>query len=284
MHALKWLFTAGKDFLLLFLFVSVIVLGVLGSLIPSQQVKLSIGSYQIARFPTGISLYVLGNSARYYDFSPFKDFLLDFNQQRSMIVTAPDGYFNQVIPAFESIHNLASVQDTLRSYFRHDVPVKFEYGTQTKVEYVASLKGNTVIIKKSVTPKSQLNVAQFGQVLEYSDADLIFEPKSSYLITQNTDQQVKDFNKLTQTQLQPLSKEQKKLEYLPIESRRLVLFHPNQPGFLLITANSLQKLRINHIWQFIEILEPVTVAKDKSFESSIQVQVFDTYDELQKAL
>lgn len=277
----KFGITLISDVLLVGVVILLSVFLLWGALLPRPTVTSVVGEYQLSTFSTGIAFYVQGNYPHFYDFSPYKDFVVDTEGNRATLATYPDQErtMTQTTTSI-SLQNWREVTEVVKSYFEPATEISFSLDRGRAVTFIAQPKGNTVQIRKTVEMADYEQIGLYGHVMEYSADDYVFDPVNKASYSSRTAKELESFKQAYNLALSASNGAKIVGESRVVPSGKIVVHNPQLPGFMVIEARGEQQLRINDTWHLVEVTEPIHKEAGKPYQTRFEVSILSSLDQL----
>ena len=231
-----------KDGLLLLLICTLLLAGLWGLFPTRFNDSVTVGSFKLAPFSSGFSLYQNNNSS-FYTISPYNDYVGNNSGILTALVTKDDiinrHYTYQTFPNI-----LAQKIDYLKSLFNLSTPVITYSNFPTTIKYQANIDANKITISRTLThyPLTPINFS--GLTLSYQCSDIVFD-NLGHVYSSPSPQSLKEYNQLHQSTLSPTSLKNAATSWYPINADTLTIVNPSLAGTITIQKQEQQSLKIN---------------------------------------
>lgn len=252
------------------LFLILLCISMLGSISP-KQLSATAGSYQIAAFDNGLSVFQ-NSRGKYYTLSPFNDYELNPDRSRSSFIS------------FEEIENKSFSQNADKNYVQKLTQSFMDYfgkngeeitfqSTDKTITYSASVNGSHVKIERTVVFEDNSSPRILGTTVSFQGNDFVYDTKGN-LFTYIPSSQIESFNKNSGTALLA----NLDLLQIPLADKKVFIVNPDLAGVIGVKGKPDQTVRINRDAKLIEI-EELVKPKDGTYTSSFDIYLFESPEE-----
>lgn len=247
--------------------IGLLIASVLTFKLPERSADVSVGSYVLGSFPSGLAFYSGQGSANYYSISPLNDYFITAQGYRTALAattsTANEDHIQQEI-------------DTLKSYIGISLPEYNTYRADHLRYTTKRLDQHTVEVTRTLKAPSNPAAVTTGITLSYDDDSYVFSPDSGSVFSDQSEAQLNwlaEQSDLTLNKMKvPTEYQSARLFTWELTSNKVVLFNPAQAGYIVVQANSSQSILINPKDKLIEVVESVP-ADSKSITISVQISI-----------
>lgn len=226
----------------------------------------AVGNMQLTVFENGIGFFQKDRHY-YYTFSPFNDYLISTNGDRSALFSKEEIENKSFTSDYKKSH-LKEIIQIIKSYINKAQP-SIKFNTDKEVEYVAEINGNKVVIKRTLSLKSKFNRPEkTGIVLPYEGIDFVYD-KQGNLYNYQLEEDIEFFKKLYGIDL----KYEIESARIEVPGKTIIVSNPNIAGAMIIKANQNQKIIINVDYHLIEIEE--AISNPEKHITEVEVEVYE---------
>ncbi len=259
-----------QSFLFTVLFLIFLSISMLGSVAP-KQLSATAGSYQIAAFDNGFSLFQ-NSRGKYYTLSPFNDYELYQDKSRSSFITSEEIQNKTFTQNAEKnyVHKLIL---SFRDYFGKNGETLTFQSNEKKIKYNTTINGNHIHVERSVVFGDSSSTRILGMTLSFQGNDFVYDTKGN-LFTYVPSEQVESFNRNSAMNLSA------NFEFLQIalSDKKVFITNPDVAGVIGIKGRSNQIVRINRDAKLIEV-EEVVKPVDGAYTTSFDIYLFESPQE-----
>ena len=262
----------------IFFFIVLIFLGLAslyGVLVPDNVPLKAVGAMQLSAFKNGLSLYQ-ANRPYYYSFSPYNDYFLLADGNRSVFLSEEEIKDNRFTTNFHTSH-LKDIENAILAYFNGADPQITFYGENKEIEYYTESSNNTLTITRRAKANGD-NPQTLGMTLTYYGMDWVYD-KLGNLYAYQSDEEIASFARFYGVVLKLKTEEFR----IPVPDKIVVIVSPYLASIIVVRATDNQTLWVNRNTKTIEVEERVN-PQDGFYSSSLKVEVYESPREAQKAL
>lgn len=154
-------------------FILLLLIGIYGVITPDKLVAQAVGIMQIGQFENGLALYQ-GNRGIFYPISPFNDYIIYRDNERSALITADEISKKLYATSYEQQHFQKIITAIRASIFTVTPSIQFETD-QLLVEYTTTIEGNSVIINQTIDLRNNKKTVLQAITLPYRGGDFVFD-------------------------------------------------------------------------------------------------------------
>ncbi len=260
----------GRNILSFIVFCVLLILAVYGVLLPNNPQVSAVGSMQIAPYSDGLSLFQ-DYKRLYYRFSPFNDYTVDAQNNRSSFISVPEIESKQYETNLEKTQ-FENIAHTVKTYLTGGSPSVTFTTDKLNARYKALIEEDRVTVYQRTIFAQPQKIRRMGMTLSYNGDDIVFDKSlNAYSYWEQSDLDI-----FAQTYGVTLSPKTDRL-VVPIPDRSVYITNPNASFVIVVRANPNQILRINRDAKLIEIEELTT--EGSSHETSITVEILHNPEE-----
>lgn len=264
-----------QSFAFLLLFIILLGISGLGSIAPTQM-SATAGSYQIAPFENGLSIYQ-NSRGKYYTLSPFNDYELYKDKSRSSFISIEE-VENKTFSHNAQKNHIQNITQSFKEYFKNDSDeITFKSNDKT-ILYTATIRDNHIRIDRSVSFDDNSSPKILGMTISFQGNDFVFDTKGN-LFTYLPQDQINIFNSTFGMSLNA------NLDFLQIAllDKRVFILNPDLAGTIAIKGKPNQIVRINRDAKMIEI-EEVVAPKNEKYSTSFDIYLYESPNEALSSL
>lgn len=242
-----------------------------GVIMPVNPQVAAIGTMQIAPFSDGLSLFQ-DYKRLFYRFSPYNDYTVDRQNNRSSFISIPQIENNQYTtdlekPVFERIGL------TLYSYLSGGNPAFTVTTTELTAHYETNIQDKTAVITRTVTFEEPRSLHRIGTTISYNGDDIVFDRALNvYNYWESSD--LTAFEQIYGATLTP----QTDMLQVSVPDRKVYIMNPHAAFLIAVHARPDQSLRINRDAKLIEIEE--TVQPGTAYITSVIIEILSSPKEV----
>lgn len=261
----------GRKILPFLAFVVLILASIYGVLLPNNPQVSAVGAMQIAPYSDGLSLFQ-DYRRLYYRFSPFNDYTVDAQNNRSSFISIPE-IENRDYEVNLEQSKFINILRTANSYLTGGSPTVTFNTDQLSAKYTAEIEGHKATIHQQTVFSDPQESRRIGMTLSYNGDDIVFD--NSLNAYNYWDQN--DLDAFARTYARTLNPNTSRL-LVPIPDRTLYITNPHAPFVIVIKSKPNQILRVNRDAKLIEIEELTNPGSTHS--TSITVETYSSLEEV----
>lgn len=271
------LITLLRNFGMLIFFAILLIASLAGIVVNTPFPVNTIGSYQVAAFPSGLALYQQGDSQHFYSFSPLNDYLIDGRQIKSTILS-PDVFNQKNFSTNLDLSFWQKAQLSFQNYFLQ-APITFRVAGDTNATYTTTQHNQTLDITRTIERKVGETPLSIGSTLKINNDDFLFDAKGTLYVYQAS-QEITHFQQAYGMQLHfpDLQKITQTHNQVRIDSGKIIIHNPNLPGFLVVTKAPNQTMWFDFDNNLVELEEPIDYSAPQ-ITSTIHVTIVPTFEQ-----
>lgn len=255
--------------------VALLAISLLTFKLPERSADVSVGSYQLGAFPSGLAFYAGQGASYYYSISPLNDYFITSDGIRTTLLSG-ESFNSKVFKNSTQQSKAQKIVDTLTTYFGVSNP-EYKIYRQDNLEYSSQrIDQDTVEITREFILPTNKEISAVATTLTYDDLSYVFAPNTGVVFSNQTAEEIKWLENQSGLDLTPGivpdGYKDMRLFLWELSSNQIVLFNPGRAGYFIIETGVNQTILVNPKDKLIEIVESVPFDAT-SVESTVRISV-----------